>query len=127
VARYCFYCPACGAEYGVTAPLRLGPVAPYCIGHAETVETVRDYRAEQVGILGLPDLKHEREMGSAGNAAQLFLPENKDFAGPDDPDGTKGMAGWRNKHRPKASNKRPHWPGEVEKRFHGYGGKGTTP
>lgn len=117
MAKYCFICPACGATYEATASLRVGPTAPYCIAHAEVVEAIRDYRAEQVGVSGLLDMKHEREMGSSNNAARLFLPTNEDFAGPKDPEGKKGMRAWRERHRPKSSNRRPAWPGEVDKKI----------
>jgi hypothetical protein len=82
----------------------------------EVVETLRDYQAENAGLGNLQDLKHDREMGSSNNAANLFLPENKDFAGPSDPEGKTGMRAWRERHRPRSSNKKPFWPGDVQKK-----------
>ena len=58
MARYCYTCPACGIEY--TVPER---IAPFCIGHSDEVfivETVRDYRRENVGM-AIGDLKKSRE------------------------------------------------------------------
>jgi hypothetical protein len=73
----------------------------------------RDYRAEAVGV-NVEGLKREREHSVEEYAAK-FLPSNDDFAGPRDPEGKKGMAKWREEHAPGDGNKRPHWPGEVER------------
>jgi hypothetical protein len=118
MATYCFICTACGETYAVHAPMREGaPELLYCSGeHKELVALSRDFRAEKVGLGNLLDLKHDREGGGPSNMAQLFLPENEDFAGPDDPEGKKGMREWRDKHRPKSSNKKPLWPGTVERK-----------
>jgi hypothetical protein len=79
---------------------------------------VRDYRAENVGVVGLELMKAEREAGSKEAYDRLFLPHNDDFKGPGDPDGTIGMRAWRDNHQPRPSNHAPRWPGTVEKLVH---------
>jgi hypothetical protein len=74
----------------------------------------RDWRSEGVGV-AVANLKADRERGGEADK-RLFLPHNDDFKGPDDPDGTKGMREWRDNHQPKAGNKRPDWPGTVERK-----------
>lgn len=74
----------------------------------------RNYRAENAGI-AVADLKKEREHSKDERAAKM-LPTNAEFAGPKDPDGTKGMRAWRDRQSPAPENKRPYWPGDVEKR-----------
>jgi hypothetical protein len=91
------------------------------------LEMRRDYRAEGVGVQTW-ELKRDREAGGLSNQAKLFLPDNSEFADESDPDGSKGMRAWRENHEPKSSNKKPFWPGEVEKKvLAGWGGKGTRP
>jgi hypothetical protein len=55
-------------------------------------------------------LKVERDLGGASAAANLVLPSAKDFAGPDDPSGQKGLREWNENHGPRESNKRPMRP-----------------
>lgn len=73
----------------------------------------RDYGAEGVGLGS--GVKVSRD-GTVRDSAALFLPDNRDFAGPGDPDGNKGMREWREEHTPRDSNKKPYWPGAVDKR-----------
>lgn len=74
---------------------------------------LRDYKAEGVGIGS--GVRVSRD-GLVSDQARLFLPTNDDFKGPGDPDGTKGMAQWRESHAPRPGNKKPFWPGEVERK-----------
>lgn len=73
----------------------------------------RDYRRENAGI-AVTTLKREREHTKEEYAAK-FLPSNSDFAKPGDPDGKKGMRQWREQNSPGNGNKKPYWPGEVER------------
>lgn len=88
----------------------------FCLGinHVPT-EMVRDYRAENVGI-AVQQLKDERSAGGREGYDRMFLPSNDDFKGPGDPDGTSGMRAWRDQHEPKDTNKKPRWPGSVERK-----------
>src|SRR6266498_847324 len=121
MTTYCFRCPDC--DQALTGnDLELNQGAIHC-----SSPIVRDYRAEAVGLSGMVQLKREREVGGASAMKSLFLPDNSEFAGPGDPDGSTGMARWRETHGPKDTNKRPQWPGEVEKRvLSGYGGRGRS-
>jgi len=118
MVTYCYRCPKCGRQseaYSRDEDLVCGP----CLvnsgrDEAETSVVVylnRDYQAESVGI-AMAQLKREREHSKEEYMAK-FLPSNKDFAGPNDPDGKKGMRQWREEHNPKSDNKKPWWPGEV--------------
>lgn len=109
MATYCFRCRDCGQR--TASDSREVGSLPAAAEHA----WARDYRSENVGV-AVQQLKNEREHGGTKGYDSLFLPTNKDFAGPGDPDGTKGMRQWRDEHQPKAGNKNPRWPGEVEKR-----------
>jgi hypothetical protein len=101
---FVFKCKVCGARAEV--PSR---DAPICC----EAQMVRDYRAEGVGLGS--GVRASREPNIHEQAA-LFLPTNDDFKGPGDPDGTKGMRAWREAHGPREGNKKPYWPGEVEKK-----------
>lgn len=112
--EFCFKCRACGNR-GAFGYYPTEPV--YCGGHSGPMTDfpmVRDYRAEAVGI-NTGNLRALREHGLAERLAKT-LPTNVDFAGPGDPDGKKGMRAWRDEHEPRPSNKRPAWPGEVERK-----------
>lgn len=104
---YCYRCNACSRTVE-TNSTKYTPVCAVC-----HYEMNRDYRAEAVGIGS--GVRVSRT-GTAADQAALFLPTNKDFAGPGDPDGKKGMREWRDSHVPKSGNKRPFWPGEVERK-----------
>jgi hypothetical protein len=109
MAVYCFKCKMCGAR-ATSLQVPEGAVWRCC----DTPYIIRDYQAEAVGH-SIGNLRAEREQGSKAAYDRLFLPSNKDFAGPGDPDGKKGMRDWRNTHQPKAGNKAPRWPGDVDK------------
>ncbi len=107
---YCFRCPGCEDRFQDSDP---DPIrsCPSCGGGP----VIRDYRAEAVGI-GSGVRVSRGVFDSPQEAADALLPSNKDFAGPSDPDGTKGMRQWRDSHTPHPTNKRPYWPGEVERK-----------
>jgi len=54
--------------------------------------------------------------GTVRDQAELFLPTNRELAGPGDPDGTKGMREWHERFEPRSDNPRPYVPGRIEKR-----------
>lgn len=95
---YCFKCPQCG--YWLETPIR--DPAPTCASDAHDLEYTmrRDYRAEGVGLGS--GIKVSRD-GTVLDQARLFLPDNDEFAGPGDPDGTKGAREWLESHQPKES------------------------
>jgi hypothetical protein len=108
VATYCYRCPDCGAALtGTDRALNDGAV------HCST-PIVRDYRAEAVGF-ATASLAHEREFGMRSHQDQ-FLPSAKDYAGPSDPDGQKGLRAWRESVTPKSENKRPATPSGLDKK-----------
>jgi len=82
------------------------------MSHPAGLPMRRDYGAEGVGLGS--GVKVSRD-GLVADQAALFLPSNKDYAGPGDPDGNKGMRKWRDSHGPRDTNSKPHWPGQVNK------------
>ena len=109
MATYCYRCKACNASFNVpTYGLEQTP-CPTC----GQCCLVRNYQAEAVGIGA--GVRVSRD-GTAHEQRDLFLPSNRDLAGPGDPDGTKGMRQWREEHQPKEAVANPLWPGEVEKK-----------
>ena len=117
MATYAYLCPGCGGSYWAHAPARQGPpVEVLCTNpnHGRTVVAMRrDYAAENVGIGS--GVRVSRN-GTNKDIDRLFMPNNDEFKGPGDPDGTKGMRAWRENHIPKDDNHNPRWPGEVEKK-----------
>lgn len=105
MAAYCFFCKLCGAtrEVGLA-------IAPSC--HDTTM--ARDYRAEAAGVQTL-QLRRERETGGSSAVRDLFLPTARDYAGPTDPDGSKGIRQWNDEHAPGSGNKRPLRPESPRK------------
>jgi hypothetical protein len=85
---YCFKCSVCGNRFEST-----DRETSHC-----GVQAVRDYHAEGVGIGS--GVRVSRD-GTLREQAELFLPTNRDFAGPDDPDGRKGAREWLETHAPK--------------------------
>jgi len=74
----------------------------------------RRYRDEGVGLGS--GVKVSRD-GTARDMGELFLPDNSEFAGPDDPDGTKGLREWHDTHQPKeGAGDRSLVPGRIDKR-----------
>jgi len=109
---YCFKCPNCGAKYESSYR------TAYCTecGDGEVVifEMVRDYRAELVGVG--TGVRVSRD-GTESEIAALFLPDNDEFVGPGDPDGTKGMRKWHETHQPKeGAGDRSMVPGRITRR-----------
>jgi hypothetical protein len=105
---FCFKCVECGARF----EQREREPAPACIRHE--LYMVRDYKAEGVGIGS--GVRVSRD-GTVSEQAKQFLPDNSEFAGPGDPDGTKGMREWHETHQPKESVRRQvQLPGHIEKK-----------
>lgn len=106
---YCYRCPSCEAQYQLPVRDAGETVCASCGACC----IVRDYRAENVGIgTGV----RVSRTGTVRDQANLFLPTNKDFRGPGDPDGTKGMRAWHDRFQPAADNPRPANIGEIDKR-----------
>jgi len=72
-------------------------------------------RVFTVAVSNLVQLKNERENGGARAVRDKFLPTARDFAGPADPDGTKGLQEWGDTHEPKNGNSKPMYP-DIPKR-----------
>lgn len=92
--RFCFKCLRCGLRWEQTDRF-----ADFC-WQCGSFEVHRDYKAEGVGIG--PGVRVSRD-GTMLDQARLFLPDNDDFKGPGDPDGTKGARKWLDEHQPKES------------------------
>jgi len=103
---FCFKCKTCGERWDSTQQLgHLCPGSP---------DVVRDYRAEMVGVG--TGVRVSRD-GTESEIAALFLPDNDEFAGPGDPDGTKGMRKWHETHQPKeGAGDRSMVPGRITRR-----------
>jgi hypothetical protein len=82
--------------------------ATQCPEHFNT-ELTRDYRAEGV-TPNTAALARERGGQDIEWFKQNFLPTADEFAGPGDPDGSKGLTKWNDEHGPKDSNKAPARP-----------------
>lgn len=106
---YCFKCRACG--YQLTHSSR--EVREVACAECGATALVRDYRAEAVGVGS--GVRVSRD-GTVRDQAHLFLPDNNDFKGPGDPDGTKGMRKWHERYQPAPGNKNPVMVGEIDKR-----------
>jgi hypothetical protein len=119
MAAYSYICPACGETLTVRAPISEGPPEEVaCPAHDNRdtyIAMKRDYQADNVGLGNVSELRKTRE---GEGSEHLFLPSNKDFESPKDPDGTTGMRKWRENHAPRPSNKRPAWPGSVERKVY---------
>lgn len=109
MANYCYRCTNCGA----TITLHLRDLV--MCGECHEPAMVRDYRAENVGMTGLVQLKKEREGGSARDTRDLFLPTAEELATPEDPSGQKALQDWNERHAPAEGNKTPLRP-ETEKK-----------
>lgn len=91
---YCYTCRECGQTREVPGGAKL----VFCTNDDTPMR--RDYRAEAVG-LGT-GVRVSRE-GTDRDRAELFLPSNRDLAGPGDPDGKKGAAEWLERFQPETS------------------------
>jgi hypothetical protein len=116
---YAFRCRGCGATDTLVSPM-------YEIEGTElTCETpdcpvgwmTRDYRAENVGLNGMVEMKRVREEGGNSAVRDLFLPTAKDFESPEDPDGSRGVRAWNDEHEPAPTNKKPWRPVSPRKSF----------
>lgn len=101
---YCFVCPLCSrrteANVRDPAPTCTGPYTDGSYGNHFEQEMRRDYAAEGVGIGS--GVRVSRD-GTVADQARLFLPDNDDFKGPGDPDGTRGAREWHEINQPKSS------------------------
>jgi len=104
MATYCWYCKTCGVRWE----------GNFAGQHCASPDVKRDYRAEAAGVQTL-QLKRERETGGSSAVRDLFLPSAKDYAGPGDPDGSKGIRQWNDEHTPGNGNKRPLRPESPRK------------
>jgi hypothetical protein len=109
---YLFRCRECGMKAS-----GIYPDAEHAILEGESHDWVRDYKAENVGLTGMVQMKREREAGGSRAVRDLFLPKQRDFESPEDPDGSRGIRAWADEHAPKESNKRPLWPDMPRKTF----------
>lgn len=109
MATYLYRCTTCNQRLSVDFMLPEDEAS-----HCQEHDVKRDYRGEGVGI-AIANLKQEREHSYEERAAGM-LPSNKDYMSASDPDGTKGIREWRETHHPAADNKKPYWPGTVEKK-----------
>lgn len=101
MTTYCMKCsePTCTftettPEYGLIGLMN-------CPFHDAPMK--RDWKREAVGIGS--GVRASRETLSDAGYRELFLPSAKDYAGPGDPTGQKGLREWREEHTP--VSKRP--------------------
>ena len=64
----------------------------------------RSYKDERKGISGLALDRMVDDKTRQGYDPRMFLPTKKDFAGPTDPEGEKGMNEWMETHVPADSS-----------------------
>lgn len=95
--QYVYKCKA-GHVAEVSYPMGEQPPTLLCECGADAT---RFYRAEGKRLNGMAQMKMERD---PSYDPTLFLPTKKDFAGPGDPDGEKGMNQWMEDHRPADSS-----------------------
>lgn len=100
MATYCFRCTHCEMT------TELLTADPSAFNKGTPHQLVRDYRAESVGFNAAALANARKREGTE----KLFLPSRRDFAGPRDPDGSKGLKEWKDRHAPAPGNKRPLWP-----------------
>jgi hypothetical protein len=103
MAVYCFRCRSCGTRWQ----------GDFAGQHCTSPDVVRDYRAESVGIGS--GVRVSRD-GTKLDQARMVLPTERDFKGPGDPDGTKGMREWHDRFEPRADNPAPVHPGRIERK-----------
>ena len=115
MATYCYKCPVCDQRLGLPTRSEALVCGPCFVSDGEVVYLKRDYKSENVGA-ALVQLKRERERGGPSAVRDLFLPTAKDFQGPGDPDGAKGLRTWADEHEPKMGNKKPLYPEGIPRR-----------
>lgn len=106
---YVYRCDGGGPEserhvFEVTAPIGQAPAGPGCLFCGDG--SSRYYKGERKQT-NLGALKRELH---GGMNASLVLPTAKQFEGPTDPDGSKGMQKWLDTFEPTSDNKRPAVP-----------------
>lgn len=106
---YCWTCRECGESE--TTNERTPPLHVH--GDCDFV-LARNYRQESVGV-AVGTLKRERERGGSGAIRDTFLPTAADYAGPGDPDGSKGIREWNDTHDPRPGNSKPLRPESPRK------------
>jgi predicted RNA-binding Zn-ribbon protein involved in translation (DUF1610 family) len=107
MATYCYRCVQCKQLLESSTRGEIA-VCPRCGGFV-----ARDYRSESVGV-DRTSMRPDRKDFLREQAA-LFLPTAKDYAGPDDPDGMKGLKAWQDEMGPRPSNTKPAWPTDLAK------------
>src|SRR5438128_1587023 len=103
MAVYSFRCGSCGARAQLSSPIGTIPPPPVhaCLGlKGRDTMMRRDYQADLPDFGNAVQVKREREAGGREAVRDLFLPTAKDFAGPGDPDGSKGIRAWNDEHDP---------------------------
>ena len=103
---YSFSCatPSCGAQEVIKCSFKeYETLSPPACTHGVMR---RDYKADRIQVAIL-DLKKSNEHG---HDPSLFLPTAKDYEGPNDPDGSKGLTKWLEEHKPAPGNKHPKEP-----------------
>jgi hypothetical protein len=113
MATFCFKCDGAHDAACRTTVELLVPDAS-AMNKGRPHHFVRDWQRENVGFQTL-QLKRERETGGSSAVRDLFLPKAADYAGPGDPDGSKGIRQWNDEHAPSSSNKRPLRPESPRK------------
>jgi hypothetical protein len=119
MAVYCYRCAHCGRVENLSADIGSVPPPPVCNCDLKRGGMLmrRDYKADGVGLTGMVELKRVREFGGSSAVRDLFLPTAAEMAGPNDPDGSKGIEEWNERNQPKNGNKHPTRPVAPKKVF----------
>jgi hypothetical protein len=93
---YCYRCTSCGERFEQKYKFGAAPATVPCGWCSDGEDNaVRDYRAEN------PQTIIPAYMRSTASDKADFLPTEKDYESPSDPDGSKGMAAWKKDHEVK--------------------------
>lgn len=105
MATYVFSCRDCGASF----ELSMSSIGEQPCAACGKPTLRRDYRAENVGF-SIAAIRGGGATTTNAEMRDLFLPKAEEFAGPDDPDGSKGLDKWNESHEPAESNTNPIRP-----------------